>query len=32
MATGVGAGAAAADAVKKGIDVRKVDARKLKLF
>ena len=32
MATGVGAGAAAADAVKKGIDVRDVDARNLRLF
>lgn len=32
MATGVGAGAAAADAVKKGIDVRNVDAANLKLF
>ena len=32
MATGVGAGAAAAQAVKEGIDVRAVDARKLNLF
>lgn len=32
MATGVGAGAAAADAVRKGIDVRNVDARGLHLF
>lgn len=32
MATGLGAGAAAADAVKKGIDVRNVDATKLDLF
>ena len=32
MATGVGAGAAAAQAVKEGIDVRAVDARKLGLF
>ncbi len=32
MATGVGAGAAAADAVKKGIEVRNVDARSLGLF
>ena len=32
MATGIGAGAAAAEAVKKGIDVRAVDARNLHLF
>jgi len=32
MATGVGAGAAAAEAVKKGIDVRAVDAKNLHLF
>ena len=32
MATGIGAGAAAADAVKKGIDVRAVDAKNLHLF
>ena len=32
MATGVGAGAAAAEAVKKGIDVRSVDAKALRLF
>ena len=32
MATGIGAGAAAAEAVKKGIDVRSVDARSLHLF
>jgi len=32
MATGVGAGAAAADAVKKGIEVRAVDAKNLHLF
>jgi hypothetical protein len=32
MATGVGAGAAAAQAVKEDIDVRAVDARKLNLF
>lgn len=32
MATGIGAGAAAADAVKKGIDVRNVNARNLRLF
>ena len=32
MATGVGAGAAAAEAVKKGIDVRAVDAKTLRLF
>lgn len=32
MATGIGAGAAAAEAVKRGIDVRKVDARTLRLF
>ena len=32
MATGVGAGAAAAEAVRKGIDVRAVDARELHLF
>jgi len=32
MATGIGAGAAAADAVKRGIDVRAVDAKGLKLF
>ena len=32
MATGIGAGAAAAQAVKKGIDVRAVDARNLGLF
>ena len=32
MATGIGAGAAAAQAVKKGIDVRAVDASKLGLF
>ena len=32
MATGVGAGAAAAEAVKKGIEVRAVDARTLHLF
>ena len=32
MATGIGAGAAAALAVKQGIDVRAVDGRKLDLF
>ena len=32
MATGIGAGAAAAQAVKKGIEVRAVDATKLGLF
>ena len=32
MATGIGAGAAAALAVKEGIDVRDVDGRKLDLF
>jgi 2-polyprenyl-6-methoxyphenol hydroxylase-like FAD-dependent oxidoreductase len=32
MATGVGAGAAAAEAVKKGIEVRAVDAKNLGLF
>ena len=32
MATGIGAGAAAAEAVKKGIDVRAVDAKSLHLF
>jgi glycine/D-amino acid oxidase-like deaminating enzyme len=32
MATGVGAGAAAAEAVKKGIEVRQVDAKTLRLF
>jgi hypothetical protein len=32
MATGVGAGAAAAEAVKQGIEVRAVDAKKLHLF
>lgn len=32
MATGIGAGAAAAEAVKKGIDVRAVDAKNLHLF
>ena len=32
MATGIGAGAAAALAVKQGIDVRAVDGRKLNLF
>ena len=32
MATGIGAGAAAAEAVKKGIDVRSVDARSLHLI
>lgn len=32
MATGIGAGAAAAEAVKQGIDVRAVDARNLRLF
>lgn len=32
MATGVGAGAAAADAVGKGIEVREVDAGNLRLF
>ena len=32
MATGIGAGAAAAEAVKKGIEVRAVDAKGLRLF
>ena len=32
MATGIGAGAAAALAVKQGIDVRAVDGRRLDLF
>ena len=32
MATGIGAGAAAAEAVKKGIEVRAVDAKNLQLF
>lgn len=32
MATGIGAGAAAAEAVKKGIEVRAVDAKNLHLF
>ena len=32
MATGVGAGAAAAEAVRKGVEVRAVDAKSLRLF
>ena len=32
MATGIGAGAAAAEAVKKGVEVRAVDAKGLRLF
>ena len=32
MATGVGAGAAAAEAVKKGIEVRAVDGKSLRIF